>query len=234
MFEVTGYPMSTILILIILAVVVMLLIPLNLAPYLRQGTKLRAVPWLYFFLIGAGFMAIEVVLIQQYTLFVGPTVYAIATILFTLLVSSGIGSRFSERFDDRLPFLVILGWLLLDVTLFGLLAEALGMLALTPRIAVTALLVAPLGFFMGMPFPKAALRVGELVDWGFAVNGTASVLGATGILLVAFNRGFTAALLVGGAIYATAFLLLSLRDAWTPAPETVVQAVPTELPAEAH
>ena len=62
---------------------------------------------------------------------------------------------------------------------------------------------------MGMPFPKATLRVGELVDWGFAVNGTASVLGSTGILLVAFTWGFDAALAVGGALYLLAGLLLA-------------------------
>ena len=71
-----------------------------------------------------------------------------------------------------------------------------------------------LSFFMGMPFPKAALRVGELVDWGFAVNGAASVLGATMVVLVAFTYGFTVALLSGAALYLAAFGLLSVRRAW--------------------
>jgi hypothetical protein len=67
---------------------------------------------------------------------------------------------------------------------------------------------------MGMPFPKGALRVGELVDWGFAVNGAASVLGATVIVLIAFTWGFTAALLVGAVLYLAAFGLMSLRKGW--------------------
>jgi len=54
---------------------------------------------------------------------------------------------------------------------------------------------------MGMPFPKGALRVGALVDWGFAVTGAASVLGATGIVLVAFTYGFSVSLLSGAGVY---------------------------------
>ena len=73
------------------------------------------------------------------------------------------------------------------------------------------MLLAPLGFFMGMPFPKGTLKVGELVDWGFAVNGTASVLGSTLIVLIAFSYGFKIALLVGAFMYLCAFGLISLK-----------------------
>ncbi len=83
-----------------------------------------------------------------------------------------------------------------------------------PRILVTALLLAPLGFFMGLPFPKAALRVGELVDWGFAVNGAASVLGSAGAILLAFAFGFKVTLLVGAALYVCAWVIYSNKDAW--------------------
>jgi thiamine transporter ThiT len=70
---------------------------------------------------------------------------------------------------------------------------------------------------MGMPFPKGAVRVGELVDWGFAVNGAASVLGATGILLIAFTWGLSAALLTGAALYLGAFWVLRSTDGWNSA-----------------
>ena len=64
---------------------------------------------------------------------------------------------------------------------------------------------------MGMPFPKGTEQVGELVDWGFAVNGTASVLGSILIVLIAFSAGFKIALLVGGLMYLSAFSLISLK-----------------------
>jgi hypothetical protein len=212
--EVFGYPMSKVLLVTILAVIGVLIVPLNVIPAVRKGPKLGVVPWTYFFVIGIAFMAVEVVLIQKYTLLVGPNAYSIATILATLLVASGLGSLASPRFSDRWPFLAIALWLALDVTVFRNLIEALAPLEMGWRILATAVLIAPLGFFMGMPFPKAALRVGPLVDWGFAVNGAASVLGATAILLVAFEFGFSVALAGAIVLYLLAGALLWWAAAW--------------------
>ncbi len=213
-----GFPLSKAVIATVLAVVVLLILPLNLAPYLRKGRRLRAIPWLYFFAIGVAFMSVEVVLIQKYALFIGAPVYSIATVLLTLLIASGIGSRFSRDVSDGVAFAGILVWVALDIFLFGRITESLAGLALFPRLLVTGVLIAPLGFFMGMPFPKGTLRVGDLIDWGFAVNGAASVLGATGIVVVAFTFGFTTALLVGALLYLAAFGLIALRRGWQEAP----------------
>ena len=59
-------------------------------------------------------------------------------------------------------FLGIVGWLILDVLLLRQVPQLVGGLGLVPRMALTALLVAPLGFLLGMPFPKAGMRVGAL------------------------------------------------------------------------
>ena len=68
---------------------------------------------------------------------------------------------------------------------------------------------------MGMPFPKAALRVGDRIDWGFAVNGVASVIGSAAIILIAVAAGFGVALAVGAAFYLCALVLLTLcRAGW--------------------
>jgi len=212
--EFYGFPLSKLALVIILAIALVIVIPLNLLPYLGPGDKLGLVPWLYFFLIGMAFMSVEVVLIQKYTLFIGASVYSIATVLIVLLLASGVGSRFSGRFAAKTVFPAIAVWLLLDVFV---LRHATGMMAALPlsmRLLVTALFIAPLGFFMGMPFPKGGVRVGERVDWGFAVNGAASVLGATLIVLVAFSYGFTVALLLAAALYLAAFGLISLRGRW--------------------
>lgn len=214
-YEFSGFPISKINIVIILIIVSALIIPLNFLPYLFKGIKLKIVPWLYFFLIGMAFMIVEIVLIQKYTLFVGPSVYSLVTILLTLLLASGIGSKFSEKVSDKVAFGGIIIWLLLDVFIFKQLFYQLGYLEQIPRIIITILLIAPLGFFMGMPFPKAGLRVGKLIDWGFAVNGAASVFGSTLIILIALSFGFNISLILGAVLYACAFLLLSRRGVWT-------------------
>ncbi|MGD9402322.1 MAG: hypothetical protein PVF95_08665, partial [bacterium] len=212
--EFMGFPLAGTLILVILAVVLVFFIPLSLIPYLKEGPKLGLVPWLYFFAIGMGFMMIEVVLIQKYTLFIGASVYSIAAVLLTLLVASGIGSRYSRAVTATVAFLGILAWIALDILVLGHVTRALAGLNMLPRVLVTAGLIFPLGVFMGMPFPKGTLRVGELVDWGFAVNGAASVLGATLVLFVAFSYGFAASLAVGGLAYLCAYILMSIRTAW--------------------
>ncbi len=212
--EFGGFPLSKLIIVVILLVVLLLILPFNLIPYFMKGDKLKPVPWLYFFTIGMAFMIVEIVLIQKYSLFIGASVYSIATVLVTLLIASGIGSRFSNKVSDKVAFLGIIAWLLLDALVLGQVTNALIGLSMIPRALVSALLVAPLGFFMGMPFPKGTLRVKELVDWGFAVNGAASVLGATMIMLVAFAWGLMAALMLGAVLYLLAFALMSARKAW--------------------
>ena len=213
-YEFYGFPLTTLIILVILIVVVVLIIPLNLIPYLKSGPKLRAIPWLYFFTIGAAFMIVEIILMQKYALFIGPSVYSIAVILITLLISSGIGSRFAARVDYRVAFLGIVGWLLLDVLVFRHIPYVMGGLAMSLRMLITAAVIAPLGFFMGMPFPKGTLRVRELIDWGFAVNGAASVVGSTAVILVAVNYGFSVSLLLAALLYLLAFAMISKKSAW--------------------
>jgi hypothetical protein len=105
-------------------------------------------------------------------------------------------------------------WLLLDVFVFPAVTGRLGGLSAPARILATALLIAPLGFFMGMPFPRGVLRVRELVDWGFAVNGVGSVLGATAVVWCAFTFGFRVALLLAALLYMAAFALIRADRLW--------------------
>jgi hypothetical protein len=244
-YEFRGFPLSKLFIVLILAVVLVLVLPLNLLPFLLRAPaqepgaledKLRFVPWLYFFVLGMGFMFIEVVLIHHYAALIGPSLYSIATVLLTLLIFSGLGSRMAPRVPERLMFGAIVLWLCLDILFFQAVVGVAGRGELPLRVAVAALLLAPLGFFLGMPFPKAGLRVGRSIDWGFAVNGSASVLGGTLVLLIAFTQGFRVALGLAAILYVIAFALLGARQRWEPrrlplreAPETP-QATSAEPP----
>lgn len=208
-YEFFGFPLSKLLILIILAIVVVIILPLNLLPYAFSKEKLKAAPWLYFFLIGAAFMMVEVVLIQKYTLFIGPSIYSLITILLTLLIASGFGSRAANNYGQWTPFLGIALWIVIDSLVLGHITSALSTWPLVLRLIITAVLIAPLGYFMGMPFPKGAAKIGELIDWGFAVNGAASVIGSTVVLLIAFAWGFPLAMATATILYLAAGLLLT-------------------------
>lgn len=231
-WEFRGFPISRLVVLAILVITVVLFVPLLFLPRLFTHERLPAAAASYFFLIGLGFMIVEVVLIQRYTLFIGASTYTFATIVLALLVGSGIGSRFSPRFAPATPFLGIVGWILLEILLFRPLTATLSGLPLGGRMLTTAGLLLPLGFFMGMPFPNAAARVGVLVDWGFAVNGVASVLGAAAILLVTFALGLSAALGIGALVYLGAWA--SFRsEAWDQAEPGVPPTPSLSIPEPA-
>ena len=209
-----GFPISKVIVCVIILVALLLVVPLNLVPYVCKGPRLRAAPWLYFFTIGLAFMAVEVVLIQKYTLFVGPSAYSVSAILLALLIGSGVGSRFAKHVRDRTAFAGIVVWLVLEVLVLNHVTGPLGGLSMPLRIVIAGLLVMPLGFFMGMPFPKGGLRVGSLVDWGLAVNGVASVLGGAAAILAAMTFGFRITLLGSAVLYLFAYLLLRSRAGW--------------------
>lgn len=213
-YEFGGFPLSKIIMIIILGIALVIIVPLNILPYAKKGPKLKFIPWLYFFAIGMGFMMVEVILMQKYALFIGPSVYSVSTILFTLLIASGIGSKFANRFSANQIFIGIIIWLLADIFILGNLFNLFENAGLIFRIIIAALMIAPLGFLMGMPFPKAGLKIGDLIDWGFAVNGAASVVGSTFIILFAIEFGFNLALLVGAICYLFAYAFLKLKNSW--------------------
>ncbi|MDA3865445.1 MAG: hypothetical protein PF489_01705 [Salinivirgaceae bacterium] len=213
-FEFKGFPLAKLLIIIILAITLLIVIPINLIPFLKKGKTLTFNGWSFFFLIGMAFMAIEVIFIQKYTRFVGPGSYTFVTILFTLLLTSGIGSRFSGKTKPWIAIMGILAWILFEIFVFDDVTNLFSHFPMVGRMAVTVCFIAPLGFFMGMPFPIGTQKVGELVDWGFAINGAASVLGSTGIILVAFNFGYNVALALGALAYLLALLILLSPKKW--------------------
>ncbi len=213
-YEFRGFPVSKLVVTAILLIVIILVLPLMLIPYLKKGEKLKAAPWLYFFSIGIAFMVVEIILIQRYTLFIGASSYSFVTILLTILIASGIGSKFSEKFDNKFPFMAIAFLILMEIFVFRSVTSLLVSWDQIPRIIVSIILVSPLGFFMGMPFPKAAKRVGDLIDWGFAVNGVASVIGSTAIILIVINFGFSLGLLAGVIFYLSAMFLMNSKLAW--------------------
>lgn len=160
--------------------------------------------------LGIGFLFIEIPLIQQFVVFLGHPTLAFATVLLTVLVFSGLGSLLAPRVPLVPAFLVTaLGAILYPVLLRPLLSAALA----TPlyiRIGAAVVSLAPLGVFMGVPFPRA-LTVLETVDpaltpWAWAINGCASVLSSILATMLAVSVGFSIVLAVAGGMYLVALL----------------------------
>lgn len=183
---------------------------------LRREGSLRRIS--YFACLGLGFMLIEIGLMRRFVLFLGPPIYALAIILFSLLIFSGLGSLIADRVkrggERRALLLALLALLLLsNLYIFGLGPLLAGLLTMSEfwRCTLTVLLLAPLGLLMGMPMPLG-LRLlhadANLVPWSWGINNATSVLGAIVAVILAMNFGFTITLLCGEAIYALALLLI--------------------------
>jgi spermidine synthase len=192
-------------------------------PLALAGSDLRGAPWprwlLYFGLLGAGFMLIEVALLQRFVLLLGHPVYSLTVTLFSLLLGTGAGSLISQRIGDAQLLKRV------EIIILGIVAVAiLGIVALPPiivfaisashtaRIALAVALVAPAGVLLGMPLPAGirlmAVNHSELVPWAWGMNGALSVIGATLAVFIAMNWGFSVTLLAGAAVYLTAAVLL--------------------------
>ena len=207
-FEFAGFPLARLMVLAVLVVVVVIAVPLLLLPLRSGQTSMPATAWLYFAVIGIGYMLLEVVWIQQYSLFLGNSAYTFPLVLLVLLLSSGAGSFYSQRGGQQLPFIFVAAWTLAHLALFPQLVALCGGLDWGLRVAIACALIAPPGFFMGMPFPRATRHVGAWIDWGFAVNGVASVFGAALAVFIAIHLGFVAALLVASCCYLGAMALI--------------------------
>ena len=81
--------------------------------------------------------------------------------------------------------------------------------------ALTAALIAPAAFLMGMPFPSGLARLEKLhkpaVRWAWSLNAAASVLGSAGALFLAIFLGLRNTLLIGGLMYLCALAALKLE-----------------------
>ena len=169
----------------------------------------------YFSAVGLAYLAVEIAAIQQLSLLLGHPVYAVTAVLVAFLVSSGLGSIWSDRIGTGRGRGLLLGLSVLGLAYSGALLGLVHLmqpLPLAARAAFGGLAVAPLAFLMGVPFPMG-LRVlaqggGPCTAWAWAANGFASVVAAPAAALVAVEAGSPVVLLGGGIAYAMAAAVL--------------------------
>jgi spermidine synthase len=184
----------------------------------KPGSVARWQVVLYFLALGFGFIFIEISFIQRFTLFLGHPLAAIAVVLGAFLVFAGLGSGIAAPLALRRRAVIV-------VAVAGIIAFAgiylIGLPVLLPSLvslpaplktAITLVLIAPLGFVMGLPFPLGLERVAaeapDLVPWAWGINGCASVVGAVLASILAMHIGLTLVVCLALALYAVAALTL--------------------------
>ena len=182
----------------------------------HQGNETIRI-FIYFGALGLGFLLIEIAFIQKLTLFLHHPVYAVAVSLAAFLLFAGIGSQWSQRISMKIgkrPVVISAGMvialsLLYLLSLDGLFALLIG-LPEVMRILVAVTLIAPLAFFLGMPFPLGLTYLSEhapeWVPWAWGINGCASVISAILATLIAIHFGFNTVILVAAGLYLVVIL----------------------------
>jgi predicted membrane-bound spermidine synthase len=186
---------------------------------------------LFAIFIGVGFMILEVTFIQKFLLLLGTPIMALTVILFTILLSSGIGSYTSGKIFSTRPHRAVLtsipilaGIIIIYFIYLQEVIESTISMELPYRIALTFGLLFPAGFLMGFQFPSV-IKMASLIaiqnnknkvvfqDDNYSnsknnnttllwgINIVASVIGTVLAAISAMIIGFNGNLLIGLCMY---------------------------------
>jgi hypothetical protein len=172
------------------------------------------IPFIYFCLLGLAYLCVEISLIQRFILFLSNPTYAFTGVLFSILLFSGLGSRFSKHIPIRLALPILVLMLFVESTLLPEFFEITLGLPLIIRMGLTTLVLAPIGFLMGLPFPSGIQRLSSqnnhpmLIPWIWAVNGATSVVASILASLLVLTFGLHLVLQIGAVCYAGSWLAI--------------------------
>jgi hypothetical protein len=156
--------------------------------------------------LGLAFLFVEIFFIQKLTLLLGHPLLAVAITLASFLVFAGLGSGYSTRLTSmKIPILSICALLILVVVSWSALFRIAVPMPMIGKVVLATVLIAPLAFCMGMPFPMAMAAAGaknrQWIPWAWSINGCASVASPLAATLLAIHFGFSYVALTGAALY---------------------------------
>lgn len=202
--------LSLILLLAVFSSYLFLIKPLVLKPTTTSSFE-SYLFCLYFASIGLGFMLVEVSQMQWFGTFLGHPTYGITVVLFTLLLSSGLGSFISSALSLRsskisLCFMLIV---LLACGIVGTpICEIYRDSGIFVRITVSVALLAPMGIVMGLAFPLGMKvvqrRFSDAANLLWGINGSMSVCGGVIAVLLSITISITATFWFGVFCYTVA------------------------------
>ncbi len=185
----------------------------------KQWSRLpaKANSAVFFACLGLGFMFYEITMIQRLVQFLGYPTRSLTVTLAAILISTGVGALVSNRFraNPTRALAVLLG-VLAALTVFyrfalADLTESLLDQPTAVRIAISVLLLLPLGFCLGMFMPLGLGTIAGMGDdgegytaWGWAVNGFFSVIGSVLTTILAMEFGFRFVQTLAWFVYAAA------------------------------
>ena len=240
----SGQARASLNLLIVIVASLLMVVLVILLPLIRTLHSVDRVTFtggtLYFFLIGTGFMFIEISLLQTMGLYLGHPNLSLAVVLFSLILSTGIGSLLSGRIPlDRngalagwavltTAYFLVMGlsihWIFFELTELTLVLRALTCLALT----------IPGGILLGFGFPTGMAlcqqRNSRIMPWLWGINGAAGVLGSAVAIAANIMFGLDKTMMLGALCYLLLLppALLLKRPARGPETDAALQSSPAE------
>jgi spermidine synthase len=167
---------------------------------------------LYFGALGAGFMLIEVSVLQRFVLLLGHPVYSLTVTLFSLLLGTGLGAAWSRRLREetlvRSTAIMLVAIALLAVLVIFVVTPLITWaipFSRPVRVLIAVAMLVPIGIALGVPMPAGlrllSARAPQMLSWAWGINGALSVVGATVAIFIAMNWGFGTTLLTASAVY---------------------------------
>ena len=216
----------------LLLVIITILYPLQPA-IADVGRRLASGGTAYFLLIGAGFMSVEIGLLQRMSVFLGHPIYSLSIVLFSLILATGLGSLISDRLPltSRRRFvswsLITAGYLACIPFWLPPLLLAFDGAGLLTRASLCVATIAPAGLLMGYGFPTG-MRLVSAVDrtptpWFWGINGAAGVLASSFGVACSIAFGIYVTLMAGALCYVLlipAAIILQSRDKHTMLPQS--------------
>jgi hypothetical protein len=204
---------STLIVLLGIAAVLVaaiVLAPLLLAgrPDLPAGAGVPAMA--YFAAIGAGFMLVQIPFLQRFSVFLGHPTYALAIVLFTMILAAGAGSAWSDRIrlGSRLMWAVppaIAATILAEVVLLPVVTSMAASLPLLARAAIAIALIVPSAVLLGCCFPLGMRIVGaastRATAWMWGINGATGVMASIVAVALSLWIGTSANLMLAALLY---------------------------------
>lgn len=220
-----GNTQAVVMLAVILATVMVLtgtciVIPLLMAS--QRSVLFKNVPLTLFFAsIGLGFLFIEISQMQRLILLLGHPIYSLSVVLFSLLLASGLGSYTTQSIPDeqlKQKGLKRLSMLLAVLAISGIVTPPLVQAFVTQpdwvRVALSVVILFPMGLCMGMAFPlgmRLSLRQSPtLSPWLWGVNGALSVLASVLSTAVSLEWGISASFWLGTVCYAVALYTFAI------------------------
>jgi spermidine synthase len=206
------FEVSYILLYLTFIQIVIFALILIILPLVKIGWRGGSMSWALFYFsgLGTGYMFLEIIFIQRFTLYFGNVIYAAAAVVSLMLIASGFGSLISQKLKAKptrlvgIIFIIIISLVIYTIFLSSLLKTTI-VFTLPIKIIFTTLLIAPPAFFMGMPFPLGLRLLSERNDsqvpWAWGINSLFSVISVVLATIIAIELGFVWVMIFAASAY---------------------------------